>query len=497
MTEQPLAQRAARGAIFSVVSQVAGLVVQVTSVVALSRLLSPRDYGLVATVLVVVAFGETFRDLGLSSASVQAKVLTKFQRDNLFWVNSGIGAAISLALFFASGLIALISKSPEVIPVAQALSLTFFINGVTTQYRASLLRNLRFRALMIIDVSAVVIALILAIIAAKIGFEYWALVIQQLGVVTIGLVGSVIAARWLPGLPNREGDIRAFLRFGWHLVGSQLIAYFSSNIDTLTVAIRFGTVPLGFYNRAFQLAKRPVNQIRAPMTAVALPVLARIQDARERFNEYVVVGQLALSYPVCLALGAVAVLSGPVVQIALGTQWDQSAPLLRYLAISGMFETLAFVGYWVYVSRGLGKSLFRYSLVGAAIQITCILVGSQWGVVGVAFGYMLGPAITWPISIGWLSRVTVVPTRRLYLGALRVLGLVAASAAVTEVVLHLLPHLTALPTLLIGLAAYLAVIGVALAVPFYRADAATLVRVARMVRGIRRLEPDPLEPEKA
>jgi PST family polysaccharide transporter len=149
------------------------------------------------------------------------------------------------------------------------------------------------------------------------------------------------------------------------------------------------------------------------------------------------------------------------------------------------------------VSRGLGKSLFRYSLVGAAIQITCILVGSQWGVVGVAFGYMLGPAITWPISIGWLSRVTVVPTRRLYLGAVRVLGLVAASAAVTEVVLHLLPHLAALPTLLIGLAAYLVVVGIALAIPFYRADAATLLRVARMVRGIRRLETDTLEPEKA
>jgi O-antigen/teichoic acid export membrane protein len=211
----------------------------------------------------------------------------------------------------------------------------------------------------------------------------------------------------------------------------------------------------------------------------------------------VLVGQLALSYPICLALGGVAVLSGPIVQIALGSQWGRSAPLLQLLAICAMFETLAFVGYWVYVSRGLGKSLFRFSMVSAAIQITCILVGSQWGVVGVAFGYMLGPAITWPISIGWLSRVTEIPTRRLYLGAGRVLGLVAACAAVTEVVLHLLPHLTALPTLLIGFVAYLAVVGLALAVPLYRADAATLIRVARMIRGTRRLESDPLEPEKA
>ena len=280
-------------------------------------------------------------------------------------------------------------------------------------------------------------------------------------------------------------------------MGSQLIAYLSSNIDSLTVAVRFGTVSLGFYNRAFQLAIRPVNQIRAPMTAVAIPVLARIQDARERYNEYVLVGQLALCYPICLALGGVAVLSGPIVQIALGSQWDRTAPLLQLLAICAIFETLAFVGYWVYVSRGLGKSLFRFSMVSAAIQITCILVGSQWGVVGVAFGYMLGPAITWPLSIGWLSRVTEIPTRGLYLGASRVLGLVIACAAVTEIVINVLPHLSALPTLLIGFVAYIATIGVALAVPFYRADAATLVRVARMVRGTRRLAPDPVAPEKA
>src|ERR1700712_5699788 len=96
MTEQPLGQRAARGAVFTVVSQGAGLLIQLSSVVVLSRLLTPRDYGLVAIVLVVVAFGETFRDLGLSSASVQAKILTTSQRDNLFWVNTAIGALLTV-----------------------------------------------------------------------------------------------------------------------------------------------------------------------------------------------------------------------------------------------------------------------------------------------------------------------------------------------------------------------------------------------------------------
>ena len=52
-----LAQTAARGAVFTVAAQLARLLLQLTSVVVLSRLLAPRDYGVVAIVLVVVAFG--------------------------------------------------------------------------------------------------------------------------------------------------------------------------------------------------------------------------------------------------------------------------------------------------------------------------------------------------------------------------------------------------------------------------------------------------------
>ena len=483
MTSPGLAQTAARGAVFTVSAQFARLLLQLTSVVVLSRLLSPRDYGVVAIVLVVVAFGETFRDLGLSSASVQAKVLTRLQRDNLLWINAGVGLILAVAVFFAAGAISAVTRSPDVIPVAKALSLTFLLNGLTAQYRASLLRSLRFKALAVIDVSAATVALALAIVTAAFGLGYWALVVQQLGLVSLGMIGAMVAARWLPRLPNREGDIRPFLHFGWNLVGSQLIAYASSNIDSLLVGLRFGTVSLGFYNRAFQLVMTPVNQIRGPMSTVALPVLARIQETRERYNEYVLVGQLGLSYPICLALGAVAVLADPLVRVALGPQWDESAPILRLLAISAMFQTLAFVGYWVYVSRGLGRALFRFSMVSAAVRITCIAVGSQWGVIGVAFGFMIGPAINWPISIGWLSRVTDLPTKRLYAGAARVLALVAMAAGVTEVIVLILPRLAAPAELLIGLAVYVAVVGASLLSRWYRADAATLIGLTRLVRG--------------
>jgi O-antigen/teichoic acid export membrane protein len=223
--------------------------------------------------------------------------------------------------------------------------------------------------------------------------------------------------------------MRGFMRFGWNLVGSQLVGYISNNIDSVIIGRQFGAGALGIYNRAFQLLMTPLSQIRSPLTTVALPVLSRLADDDKRFGDYIARGQLALGYSLVAGLGIAVGAAEPLTRLFLGEQWTGVAPILRLLAVAGIFQTLAFVGYWVYVSRGLTGDLFRYSLVSAAIKVVCILVGSLFGVIGIAVGYAIAPAVSWPISLWWLSRRTSIPTRRLYLGALRVLSVVIVSAA--------------------------------------------------------------------
>ena len=40
----------------------------------------------------------------------------------------------------------------------------------------------------------------------------------------------------------------------------------------------------------------------------------------------------------------------------------------------------------------------------APLVIACIALGSQWGVPGVAAGYSVGMAISWPLVLWWLVR---------------------------------------------------------------------------------------------
>jgi O-antigen/teichoic acid export membrane protein len=484
--EPTLGKRAARGAAVTLGAQGARILIQVASVVVLSRLLSPEDYGLIAMVIAVIGIGEIFRDFGLSSAAIQSPTLSKGQRDNLFWINAAIGLVLAAGVYLGSGLLAVVYDHDELVGIAHALSLTFVLTGLTTQYRASLVRDLRFVSLARADVASPAIALVASVAAALAGWGYWALVAGQLTQALVQLVMLAVSARWLPGLPRRGQQMRGFVRFGWNLVGSQLVGYISNNIDSVIIGRQFGAGALGIYNRAFQLLMTPLSQIRSPLTTVALPVLSRLVDDDRRFGDYIARGQLALGYSLVAGLGIAVGAAEPITRLFLGEQWTGVAPILRLLAIAGIFQTLAFVGYWVYVSRGLTGDLFRYSLVSAAIKVVCILAGTPFGVVGIAVGYAIAPAVSWPISLWWLSRRSSIPTRRLYLGALRVLSVVIVSAAASAGVSIAAVAWGPLAQLALAVATTVAVYALAAwIVRPVRRDLASVLEMVRMIRTAR------------
>ena len=435
-----LGRRAVRGAAVTTAGQGLRLAIQLASVVIMARLLTPADVGLFAMVMSIAGIAEVFRDFGLSQAAVQAPVLTKQQRDNLFWINTAIGAALAVAVFLSSWGIAALYGHEELAPLAQLASLTFLFNGLATQFRASLNRMLRFTALAETDVIAAVVGLGIGIGIALTGVGPWALVAQLLGTAFATLVLVAVFAGWLPGLPKRGVPIGGFMRFGWNLVAMQMVTYVGNNIDSVVIGTRFGASQLGIYNRAFQLVMNTANQLRAPISNVAVPVLSRLQEAGARYWDFVRVGQVGLGYTIVVVLAFIIGAAVPVTALLLGPHWAESAPVLSLLAVAAVFQTLNSASYWVYISKGITGPLFRYNLVSVSIKIACILIGSQWGMIGVAVGYAIAPTLSWPISLLWISRVIDgVPTRTLAWGIVRMAllagwGALAAwgAAALTE-----------------------------------------------------------------
>lgn len=477
-----LGDSAARGAAATMLGQFARVGIQVAGLVVLARLLAPADYGLLAMVLAVIGIGEIFRDFGLSAAAIQAKTLSRGERDNLFWVNTGIGFVLMILCLGASYVLPLVYDEPRLQGITAMLSVTFLFNGMSTQLRADLTRNLRFGRLALIEIVAPLLGLLIGIGAALLGATYWSLVAQQVAVPLISLVMLISVTQWLPSPPNRAVSIRHFIGFGANLLGVQLLTYASRNVDSIVVGARFGPTALGFYDRAFQLLLLPLNQINAPATRVALPVLSRLQDEPAKFDTFLLRGQSLLVHGITAVFMFAAFNAPALVEVLLGDKWLPSAILFQLLAIGGIAQGLSYATYWVFLAFGLTASNLRYALATRPILVGAVLVGAAWGPNGVALGYSLTLLAFWPFGLWWISRVSRAPAWSMFLAGARAASGYLICGVVSGQIAHWIDFSAPLE-LVIGAAAFTAVFaGVVLVWPAFRADVRALLQLRSAFR---------------
>jgi len=263
---------------------------------------------------------------------------------------------------------------------------------------------------------------------------------------------------------------------------TQTLIYLSSNLDKVLIGSRFNAATLGLYTRAMQIVVLPTSQLFGPATNVALPVLSRLQTQPQRFAGLVLSAQLSLGYPVVLGLAAAVAVADPLLPMIMGQDWAPAVPLFRLLAASALFQVVNYVIYWIFLAQGRTGSHFRYSLVARSILIVAIVIGSGFGVAGVAVGFLVGTVIPWPIALLWIRRWSLAPVRRMFHNGLRVIvaglilggaglltsGLVADGGAALRVVAPLL--------------AVAAACGLLALIPGYRSDVAIVLRATHHLR---------------
>ena len=112
-----------RGLRWTAVSQLAILATRVFVVLALARLLTPRELGLAAMVLVFSAVAHLFTDLTLGSALVQRRELLEVHRSTAFWTSAGAGVVLALIGMAVAGPVADFYGEPRVEALFRAVNL--------------------------------------------------------------------------------------------------------------------------------------------------------------------------------------------------------------------------------------------------------------------------------------------------------------------------------------------------------------------------------------
>ncbi|MEV4687287.1 lipopolysaccharide biosynthesis protein [Microbacterium sp. LWH3-1.2] len=455
---------------------------QFVSIAVLARLVDQSDFGLVTMSLAIIGIAAVVSDFGLSMAAIQSQTITQQQRSNLFWTNTAIGVALFLIALIAAPWIAAFYGEPAVTPITQVLAVTFLLGAVSAQFRAEVSIRLRFKWLAAADVAPAALALIVAILLALGGAGYWALVAQQVVVAALTLLVLVIAAAWFPSLPRRGHQMRSLYNFGANSFGVQVLTYVTGNIDSVLIGRVSGPEQLGVYDRAYRLFSLPLQQIAAPMTRVAMPILSKLQ-ADARYEPYLHRAQTILGYAFAGSLLVLAGCSNPLIEVLLGPGWGLAKPIFAVLAIGGVFQGIGYVYYWIFLSRALTGVQLRWSVISRSLTVALMILGVAWGPVGVAVASTVGQALNWSLLTLFPMRRAGIQRRPLVVAALRPV-LFFAPAAVGAWVLSwtLLSTIPALVMLAILLVANLAYAAVGALIPQIRSDYASILDTVKRLR---------------
>jgi O-antigen/teichoic acid export membrane protein len=445
--------RSVRGGLATLTSQGAQFVIQSISTVVLARLLTPADFGVVAMVTAITGLGQAFADLGLSEATIQREEISQNQVSTLFWINVAIGITLMLLTAGLAPALAWFYREPRLRNITFVLSLTFLIGGLRVQHDALLKRQMRFLSLAVRDVASYTLAVPVAIVMARLGAGYWALVAIPLTLNSTQMAFSWLMARWMPGLPRRDAGVRSLISFGGHVAASYFVYNVNRNADNVLIGWHWGAGPLGLYSRAFNLLMLPVRQLNGPAGSVAVPAFSRLQSHPERFAIYylrMVNLMMWISTPI---LGFLFVAAKAVIALVLGKQWLEAATVFQILAVSALGQLLLDTTVWLLVSRGQSGRLLKLFLVISPVIVFSFLIGLPFGIEGVAFSGSLVLIGIFPWVLNFTFRGTLLTVRRLGRAIVWPISLCFAGVIVAEVVLYFIaPRSIPLQLLVVALA---------------------------------------------
>ena len=357
--------------------------------VALARLLSPEEFGIVAIVYLFAQIGWVFVEGGFSSALVQQRDVDDREMSAIFHFQWMFALVMALVLNLASPWIAEFYGIPVLDPLIRVLALTIILNALGGVHRSLLERALAFRELMIAGLISTVVAGVLAVYLAFNGAGVWALAIQALVSSAISVVLLWVFHPWRPRMVFRPSLLKRTFSFGQYLLLSGILEALYGRLYGLVIGKMYGPADLGQYNRAITTQSMLGNLLTGIVARVAFPAFCAIKEDQPRVIaglRKAVVGVMAINIPVMLGLLAVA---EPLVLTLFGEVWMPSVPLLRILCLSGLLWPMHMINMDVLLAQGYSRLFFQLEVAKKTLGTILFVAALPFGLEALAWSQVL------------------------------------------------------------------------------------------------------------
>lgn len=318
---------------WSAVEKYSGMLIQVIVTMILARILSPKEFGIVAIATILVQFFSILSTMAIGPAIIQRKDLTKEDLNNLFTFSIIIGLILSLCFFATSQLIASFFNNEILKPICQILAITLFFSTINMVSNALMYKNKKFKDLARRTLILQLASGIISIIAAIKGLGVYTLLISP----TLNSIGIFLYNRThYPVKVNRKPSltsIKKIYSFSVYQFLFEIICFFGRNMDKLIIGKFISTNALGYYEKSFRLMQMPLNSLSSVIQPVIQPYMSDIQHNVEEISKKhnkIIYFLSTLSVPIAVTL---TFLGYEIIRICFGPNWNLAIPSFQIFCL--------------------------------------------------------------------------------------------------------------------------------------------------------------------
>ena len=389
---------------WSFAGQIASFAASFATMVALARLLTPREVGIYAVGLAVTGVLQAISAFGVGTYLVREEELHPQTIATGFTVNAIVQALLAGAILLASALPAVTGGEPMVSAVLRLLAIVPLIGILEFLPATMLQRRMRFQAISVIAVVRTVGNAVVSIAAAFLGASALSAAYGGIAYAVIGVVAFWIVARGDVGFSLSLRGSGAMAVFGLRTLSIGGVSALVTRLSDVLLGRLLGLTALGFYSRASTLGNVMFQNVYG---SIARVMLVKLSDDRRAGRP------LRVSYLVALEnilgimwplLAGVAVLAAPAVAILFGERWMPAAVPLSLLMLVQLLALSFAMHHELFIMGDRIGQQAKLEVIRSLVGLAAFTYGCRYGLEGAAAGRLVdslaGMALFLPLIPG-------------------------------------------------------------------------------------------------
>lgn len=368
-----LKEKAARGLLWGSVSNGLQQLFNLGFGIALARLLSPDDYGMVGQLTIFSLIAASLQESGFTAALANRPTLDDRDYNAVFWFSLPMSLTLYALLFLAAPFIAAYYDEPELVNLSRYAFIGFVISGLGIAPSARLFKTLRVRERTIANLTALALSGTTGIALAYHGYAYWGIATQTLVYNATNTILYWFFAGWRPQLTIDYRPVREMFGFSSRLLLTNIISHLNNNFFSVIFGRYYSANVVGDYTQANKWNYMGQSLISGVVNGVAQPLLvaAKADPAQElrvfrkmlRFTAF-------LTFPLMLGISLIA---PEFIVLAIGKKWLSSAEMLSIVCVSGAF--IPITGLYTQLLLAHGRSnIYMWGLLSLIVAQLSVLV---------------------------------------------------------------------------------------------------------------------------